>query len=60
MVEVLKNFIDSQDKRMGALIDKIGNCDQSDHHDQIYSIIESPILELYSAEQHIRKNNDSL
>ncbi|KAG5625847.1 hypothetical protein H5410_011065 [Solanum commersonii] len=29
MVEVIKNFTDSQDKRMGALIDKIGNRDQS-------------------------------
>ena len=54
MVEVLKNFTDSQDKRMGALIDKIGNRDQSDLSDQIYSIIESPIFELYSTEQRIK------
>ena len=54
MVEVLKNFTDSQDKRMGALIDKIGNRDQSDLRDQIYSIIESPMFELYSTEQCIK------
>ena len=54
MVEVLKNFTDSQDKRMGALIDKIGNRDQSDLRDQIYSIIESPMFELYSIEQRIK------
>ncbi|KAK6794491.1 hypothetical protein RDI58_007944 [Solanum bulbocastanum] len=50
MVEVIKNFTDSQDKRMGALIDKIGYRNQSDLRDQIYSIIESPIFELYSIE----------
>ncbi|KAG5629675.1 hypothetical protein H5410_001392 [Solanum commersonii] len=54
MVEVIKNFTDSQDKRMGALIDKIGNRDQSDLRDQIYSIIESPIFDLYSTEQRIK------
>ncbi|KAK6805263.1 hypothetical protein RDI58_003048 [Solanum bulbocastanum] len=54
MVEVIKNFTDSQDKRMGALIDKIGYRDQSDLRDQIYSIIESPIFDLYSIEQRIK------
>ncbi|KAK4711596.1 hypothetical protein R3W88_006109 [Solanum pinnatisectum] len=54
MVEVIKIFTDSQDKRMGALIDKIGNRDQSDLRDQIYSIIESPIFELYSTEQRVK------
>ena len=39
---------------MGALIDKIGNRDQSDLRDQIYSIIESPMFELYSIEQRIK------
>ncbi|KAG5577875.1 hypothetical protein H5410_058009 [Solanum commersonii] len=41
------------DKQMGALIDKIGNRDQSDLRDQIYSIIESHIFDLYSTEQRI-------
>ncbi|KAK6780305.1 hypothetical protein RDI58_022489 [Solanum bulbocastanum] len=54
MAEVIKNFTDSQDKQMGALIDKIGYRDQSDLRDQIYSIIESPIFDLYSIEQHIK------
>ncbi|KAH0706097.1 hypothetical protein KY285_010626 [Solanum tuberosum] len=58
MVEVIKNFTDSQDKRMGALIDKIGNRDQSDLRDQIYSIIESPIFDLYSTEQRIKATMD--
>ncbi|KAH0746376.1 hypothetical protein KY285_008033 [Solanum tuberosum] len=39
---------------MGALIDKIGNRDKSDLRDKIYSIIESPIFELYSTEQRIK------
>ncbi|KAG5573851.1 hypothetical protein H5410_063617, partial [Solanum commersonii] len=39
---------------MGALFDKIGNRDQSDLRDQIYSIFESPIFELYSTEQRIK------
>ncbi|KAK6775897.1 hypothetical protein RDI58_026898 [Solanum bulbocastanum] len=47
-------FTDSQDRRMGALIDKIGNRDKSDLRDQIYSIIESPIFELYSTEKRIK------
>lgn len=39
---------------MGALIDMILNRDQFDLLDQIYSIIESPIFELYSTEQRIK------
>ncbi|KAG5586447.1 hypothetical protein H5410_046881 [Solanum commersonii] len=33
---------------------EIGNRDQSDLRDQIYSIIESPIFDLYSTEQRIK------
>ena len=54
MVEVLKNFTDSQDKRMGALIDKIGNRDQSDLRDQIYSITKFPMFELTTTDQRIK------
>jgi len=39
---------------MGAFIDKIGNRNKSDLRDQIYSVIESPIFELYSTEQRIK------
>lgn len=39
---------------MGALINMILNRDQFDLLDQIYSIIESPIFELYSTEQRIK------
>ncbi|KAF3673851.1 hypothetical protein FXO38_05487, partial [Capsicum annuum] len=44
MMEVIKGFIESQDKQMSALIEKIGDHDQSDLRSQIYSIIESPYL----------------
>lgn len=54
MIEVINFFTDSQDKRMGALIDKLENRDQFNLRDQIYSIIESPIFELYSTEQRIK------
>ncbi|XP_059293012.1 uncharacterized protein LOC132046404 [Lycium ferocissimum] len=54
MMEVMKNFTESQDKRRGALIDKIGDRDLSDLHGQIYSILESPAFELYSGEQRIK------
>nr|XP_016463666.1 PREDICTED: uncharacterized protein LOC107786664 [Nicotiana tabacum] len=48
MTKVMKNFIESQDKIMGALIDKIGDRDRSDIRGKIYSILESPAFELYS------------
>ncbi|XP_016484550.1 uncharacterized protein LOC107805084 [Nicotiana tabacum] len=54
MTEVMKNFIESQDKRMGALIDKIDNCDRSDIRSEIYSILESPAFELYSVQEYIK------
>ncbi|WMV32029.1 hypothetical protein MTR67_025414 [Solanum verrucosum] len=54
MAEVMKNFIESQDKRIGSLIDKIGNRDDSDMRGQIYSIIESPTFDLYTIEQRIK------
>ncbi|KAH0661190.1 hypothetical protein KY284_026121 [Solanum tuberosum] len=54
MAEVMKNFTESQDKRIGSLIDKIGNRDHSDMRGQIYSIIESPTFDLYTIRQRIR------
>ncbi|KAK6791315.1 hypothetical protein RDI58_010396 [Solanum bulbocastanum] len=54
MAEVMKNFTESQDKRIGSLIDKIGNRDHSDMGGQIYSIIESPTFDLYTIEQRIK------
>ncbi|KAM3322004.1 hypothetical protein P3S67_003155 [Capsicum chacoense] len=54
MMEVIRSFTESHEKRMSALIEKIGDRDQSDLHGQIYSIIESPIFELYSTEQRIK------
>ena len=36
---------------MGALIDKIGDRDRSNVRGQIYSILESPVFELYTIEQ---------
>ncbi|XP_016487847.1 uncharacterized protein LOC107807907 [Nicotiana tabacum] len=54
MTKVMKNFIESQDKRMGALIDKIGDRDRSDIRGEIYSILESPAFELYSIQERIK------
>ncbi|KAK4724505.1 hypothetical protein R3W88_027284 [Solanum pinnatisectum] len=54
MAEVMKNFTESQDKRIGSLIDKIGNRDHSDMRGKIYSIIESPTFDLYTIEQRIK------
>ncbi|KAK6773506.1 hypothetical protein RDI58_028744 [Solanum bulbocastanum] len=54
MAEVMKSFTESQDKRIGSLIDKIGNRDHSNMCGQIYSIIESPTFDLYTIEQRIK------
>ncbi|KAM3342867.1 hypothetical protein P3S68_027833 [Capsicum galapagoense] len=41
-----------QDKRMGALIEKLGECDRFDVRCQVYSILKSPVfLELYTVQQ---------
>ncbi|XP_070027717.1 uncharacterized protein [Nicotiana sylvestris] len=54
MMEIMKNFTESQDKRMGALIERIGDRDRSNIRGQIYSILESPVFELYTIEQRIK------
>ncbi|KAH0633713.1 hypothetical protein KY284_036499 [Solanum tuberosum] len=54
MMEVMKNFIESQDKRIGSLIEKTGDRDRSDVRGQVYSILESPAFELYTTEQRIK------
>ncbi|OIT03127.1 hypothetical protein A4A49_57521 [Nicotiana attenuata] len=54
MMEIMKSFTESQDKRMGPLIEKIGDRDRSNVRGQIYSILESPVFELYTIEQRIK------
>uniref|UniRef100_M0ZK88 RNase H family protein n=1 Tax=Solanum tuberosum TaxID=4113 RepID=M0ZK88_SOLTU len=54
MMEVMKNFTESQDKRIGSLIEKMGDRDRSDVRGQVYSILESPVFELYTTEQRIK------
>ncbi|KAH0738435.1 hypothetical protein KY290_037144 [Solanum tuberosum] len=54
MMEVMKNFTESQDKRIGSLIEKMGDRDRSDVRGQVYSILESPAFELYTTEQRIK------
>lgn len=44
MMEIMKNCTKSQDKRFGALIEKIGDRDLFNVRGQIYSILESPYL----------------
>lgn len=54
MMEVMKNFTESQDKRIGSLIEKMGDRDRSDVRGQVYSILESPVFELCTTEQRIK------
>ncbi|KAM3263805.1 hypothetical protein P3L10_000799 [Capsicum annuum] len=54
MTEVLKGFTESQDKRIGALIDKIKIRDHYDIRDQVYAIIEYPTFDLYTIEKRIK------
>ncbi|KAG5618387.1 hypothetical protein H5410_018211 [Solanum commersonii] len=54
MMEVMKNFTESQDKRIGSLIEKMGDRDRSDVRGQVYSILESHVFELYTTEQRIK------
>ncbi|KAG5600419.1 hypothetical protein H5410_031789 [Solanum commersonii] len=54
MAEVMKNFNESQNKRIDSLIDKIGNRDHYDMRGQIYSIIEFSTFDLYTIEQRIK------
>ncbi|PHT72122.1 hypothetical protein T459_22907 [Capsicum annuum] len=55
MMEVLKFFTEVQDKRMGSLIEKLGQCDRSDVRCQVYSILKSPVFfELYTVQQRIK------
>ena len=53
-MEVVKNFTESQDKRISALIEKMGDRDRSDVRRQVYSILESPAFELYPTEHRIK------
>lgn len=54
MTVVIKDFTESQDKKIDTLIDKIENSDHSDMCDQVYSIIESLTFELYTIELRIK------
>ncbi|KAF3613100.1 hypothetical protein FXO37_36521 [Capsicum annuum] len=54
MTKVIKVFIESQDKRIGALIEKIGIRDHFDMRVQVYSIIESSAFDLYTIEKRIK------
>jgi len=53
-MEVMKNFTESQDKRIGSLIEKMGDRDRSDVRGQVYSILEFHVFELYTTEQRIK------
>ncbi|KAG5615685.1 hypothetical protein H5410_015509 [Solanum commersonii] len=50
MMEVMNSFTKSQDKRIGSLIEKMGDRDRSDARGHDYSILESPVFELYTTE----------
>uniref|UniRef100_A0A3Q7H9A3 Uncharacterized protein n=1 Tax=Solanum lycopersicum TaxID=4081 RepID=A0A3Q7H9A3_SOLLC len=51
---VMKQFIESHDKRMTFLIDKLGECDLSKIRGKIFSIIGSPAYEIYNSDERVK------
>lgn len=53
-MEVMKQFTESHDKKMAALIDKLGEHELSDIRGQIFSILRSPSFELYNSDERVK------
>jgi len=51
LMEVMKQFTESHDKRMASLIDKLGERDLSEIRGKIFSIIGSPAFEIYKSNE---------
>ncbi|KAK4731325.1 hypothetical protein R3W88_024313 [Solanum pinnatisectum] len=54
LMEVMKQFTESHDKRMTSLIDKLGECDLSEIRGKIFSIIGSPAFEIYNSDERVK------
>uniref|UniRef100_M1CSC1 RNase H family protein n=1 Tax=Solanum tuberosum TaxID=4113 RepID=M1CSC1_SOLTU len=54
LMEVMKQFTESHDKRMDSLIDKLGERDLSDICGKIFSIIGSPAFEIYNSDKQVK------
>ncbi|KAH0707617.1 hypothetical protein KY289_012693 [Solanum tuberosum] len=54
LMEVMKQFTESHDKRMASLIDKLGERDLSEIRGKIFSIIGSPAFEIYSSDERVK------
>ncbi|KAK6779922.1 hypothetical protein RDI58_022106 [Solanum bulbocastanum] len=54
LIEVMKQFTESHDKRMASLIDKLGERDLSEIRDKIFSIIGSPAFEIYNSDERVK------
>uniref|UniRef100_A0A3Q7H3Y1 Uncharacterized protein n=1 Tax=Solanum lycopersicum TaxID=4081 RepID=A0A3Q7H3Y1_SOLLC len=54
LMEVMKQFTESHDKRMASLIDKLGERDLSEIRGKIFSIIGSPAYEIYNSDERVK------
>ncbi|KAG5616407.1 hypothetical protein H5410_016231 [Solanum commersonii] len=54
LMEVMKQFTESHDKRMASLIDKLGERDLSEIRGKIFYIIGSPAFEIYNSDERVK------
>ncbi|KAH0636006.1 hypothetical protein KY290_036406 [Solanum tuberosum] len=54
LMEVMKQFTESHDKRVTSLIDKLGERDLSEIHGKIFSIIGFPAFEIYNSDERVK------
>ncbi|XP_049372455.1 uncharacterized protein LOC125837364 [Solanum verrucosum] len=54
LMEVMKQFTESHDKRMASLIDKLEERDLSEIRGKIFSIIGSPAFEIYNSDERVK------
>lgn len=54
LMEVMKQFTESHDKRMTSLIDKLGERNLSEIRGKIFSIIGSPTFEIYNSDERVK------
>uniref|UniRef100_M1CYY3 RNase H family protein n=1 Tax=Solanum tuberosum TaxID=4113 RepID=M1CYY3_SOLTU len=54
LMEVMKQFTESHDKRMTSLINKLGEHDIYEIHGNIFSIIGFPTFEIYNLDERVK------
>ncbi|KAH0633005.1 hypothetical protein KY284_035791 [Solanum tuberosum] len=54
LMEVMKQFTESHDKRMTSLINKLGEHDLYEIHGNIFSIIGFPTFEIYNSDERVK------